>query len=645
MIKVTRLTPLAAICFASLAGTIACGDDESTPILPIGDGGATDDTDTDTDTTGSTDTDTDTDTDDSNVTLPDAATTDTMDGGTESSPDGAADGGDGGPEQLPTISALVNGSAEFTVLASALADTGLDDTLNGEGPFTVFAPTDEAFALLPDGLVDGLSGQELIDILRYHVVEGEVDSETVITLTNTETLLDETIRIQVASDGVYLNGLTKLVTTDIETSNGVVHVIDSVLVPGAFPGTVADVLGAYPRLSILFGAATTEVNEALSDDDITLFAPINGAFFGVDLEGVDDLDPLLMYHVLPDSTSASALTTVRTARTAGGAFMGLRTTDDGVELNDGSMWTALSYTDIQVASGAEGSTIHLIEEVLTPPPNLAQVAADLGLTDLVDALALASVPGTETTFAAALAGAGTFTVFAPTNDAFDALSAIGFGLDMPDVLGAHAMEGVFDSAAAIEEAQDNGQSPETLTGAAENTLGLSIIGSSLAINSMVQVTEADIPASNGILHIVDSVIVPADVEFPGNIVETLSAYPLFSSLVEATGNAEDADLAAALAGDGPFTLFAPVNPAFDGIDTTSDLSEVLEYHAIAGTEYDSAAVLALDEPTAIQTVNGAAVTVNGDDLTVNGSAILGTDIRTSNGVIHVIGEVLSLPND
>lgn len=642
MIKVTRLTPMAAICFASLTGTLACGDDESTPILPIGDGGATDDTDTD--DTETTDTDS---TDDSDVTLPnlpDAATTDMMDGGTESSPDAAADGGDGGAQQLPTISALVNGSTDFTVLASALADTGLDETLNGEGPYTVFAPTDEAFALLPEGLVDGLSGQELIDIIRYHVVEGEVDSETVVTLTNADTLLEETVRIQVASDGVYLNGLTKLVTTDIETSNGVVHVIDSVLVPGAFPGTVADVLGAYPRLSILFGAATSEVNEALSEDDVTLFAPTNSAFLGVNLTGIDDLDPLLMYHVLPDSTSASALAELRTARTAGGSFIGIRSNDE-LELYDGTRATAVSYSDIRVASGAQGSTIHLVDEVLTPPRNLAEVAADRGLTDLVDALALASVVGTDTTFAAALAGSGTFTVFAPTNDAFEAMPALGFGLDLADVLGAHAMEGVFDSKAAMDAAEGDGVSPETLTGATEDTLMLSVIDSSLAINSMVQVTETDIPASNGILHIVDSVIVPSDVEFPGNIVQTLSAYPLFSSLVEATGNAEDADLADALAGDGPFTLFAPVNPAFEGVDTTSDLSEVLQYHAIAGTAYDSAAVLALEEPTAIETVNGSDVTVNGSNLTVNGSAIIGTDIRTSNGVIHVIGEVLSPPND
>lgn len=649
MFKVRRLTPLAAICFASITGTLACGDDDSSdpPLIDGEDAGDTDDT-------------ASWSTDDSDVTsadntsdmmtlpgLPDAAVLDggdiEADGGANTEP--GEDAGDGGDTQdLPTIAALVEGNAEFTVLASALADTGLDETLAGDGPYTVFAPTDEAFAMLPEGFLEALSNQELIDLLRYHVVEGSVDADTVVTLSKAETMLEEDLAIQVTPDGVYLNGLTKLVTTDVETANGVVHIIDSVLVPGPFPGTVADVVAAYPRLSILFGAASTEVNGELSEDDVTLFAPVNEAFLGVDLDGVDDLDPILLHHVISDSTDATALAELRTARTAGGGFIGVKTSD-GLQINDGSKLATVSYTDIQVASGEQGSTIHLIDEVLTPPGSIAEVAAELELTALVDALALATVGTTETTFAAALAGAGTFTVFAPSNDAFEAAPALGFGLDLANVIGAHAINGIFDSKAALAAAGEGDASPETLTGSPDNTLALSTIEETLVLNSLVQVTETDIPCSNGIIHLVDGVIVPSDVEFPGNIVDAVNAYPLLSSLAEATANAEDSDVAGALAGEGPFTLFAPINPAFEGVDTSTDLSAVLLYHAVSGTAYDSQALADLEGTTAIEAVSGGELSVNGDDLTVNGAALLETDLRATNGVIHVVGEVLTAPND
>lgn len=637
----TRLTSMAAICFGSLGALTSCGDDGASSPMPMNE----EDSGPGASSTGDDGNSTEGSTGSTGATGSTGGTGGTGATAGEDTTEGMSTGGgtdDGGTDDLPTIAELVAGSDDFTVLASALETTGLDEALDGDGPFTVFAPTDEAFALLPEGLLASLSDEQLASILQYHVVAGAVEAETVVTLDSAETLLEETVKIQVAEDGVYLNGLTKVVTTDIPTANGVVHVIDSVLVPGAFPGTITDVLGAYPRLSTLFGAATTEAAEALSGDDLTLLAPVNSAFEGVDLTGVDDLNPILFYHVLPTSAPAATVVELATARSAGGAFMGIDTSD-GVKINDGSKLTNVIYTDIAVDSGEAGSVIHLVDEVLVPPPPIAEVAQAAGLTTLVEVLGLADVPGTDTTFAEALSGEGPFTVFAPTNEAFDAIPEPGFGDDLADVLGAHAFAGAVDSKAVVAAIEAGGVSPETLTGADSKTLGLSLIDDAVAINARVQVTETDIPAANGVIHLVDSVIVPADVEFPGNIVQALSAYPLFSSLVDAAVNAEDGDVAAALQGDGPFTLFAPVNPAFEGIDTTEDLSAVLLYHALAGEAYDSADVVGLSEPTEFETVNGADVTIDGEALTVNGTAILGTDLRTSNGVIHVIEEVLLPP--
>jgi len=123
----------------------------------------------------------------------------------------------------------------FTTLVSAVQAAGLVDTLKGEGPFTVFAPTDEAFASLPAGTLDTLllpeNKQKLTDILLYHVVPGKVMAADVVDLSSTSTVLGKDATIKVEDGKVFLNNTTQVIITDIETSNGVIHVIDSVLLP------------------------------------------------------------------------------------------------------------------------------------------------------------------------------------------------------------------------------------------------------------------------------------------------------------------------------------------------------------------------------------------------------------------------------
>lgn len=121
----------------------------------------------------------------------------------------------------------------FTTLAAALEAAGLVETLQGEGPFTVFAPTDDAFAALPEGLVEALLLPENVDaltaILTYHVVSGAVYAADV-TAGDVPTVEGSTISIDTAN-GVVLNGAATVTTADVEASNGVIHVIDTVIVP------------------------------------------------------------------------------------------------------------------------------------------------------------------------------------------------------------------------------------------------------------------------------------------------------------------------------------------------------------------------------------------------------------------------------
>ena len=146
----------------------------------------------------------------------------------------AACSGANEPEPLPELNIVETAVAAgtFNTLVAALEAAGLDVALTGDGPFTVFAPTDEAFGKLPEGTVEALLNDipTLTDILLYHVVDGHVLAADVAGLSSATTLQGEAISIE-AMGGVMLNGSSNVVTTDILATNGVIHVIDEVLLP------------------------------------------------------------------------------------------------------------------------------------------------------------------------------------------------------------------------------------------------------------------------------------------------------------------------------------------------------------------------------------------------------------------------------
>ena len=134
--------------------------------------------------------------------------------------------------QVTTIVDIAVGDGRFETLVAALQAADLVDTLQGSGPFTVFAPTDDAFAKLPNGTVETLLGDvpALTDILLYHVVSGNVKASDVVALDSATTVQGETVSITVDGSTVSIND-AQILITDIEASNGTIHVIDTVLVP------------------------------------------------------------------------------------------------------------------------------------------------------------------------------------------------------------------------------------------------------------------------------------------------------------------------------------------------------------------------------------------------------------------------------
>ncbi|UUO09238.1 fasciclin domain-containing protein [Blastopirellula sp. J2-11] len=123
-------------------------------------------------------------------------------------------------------------AGDFKTLVAAVQAAGLVDALKGDGPFTVFAPTDAAFAKLPKGTVESLlkDKEKLAKILKYHVVAGKVMAADAAKLKSADTLADAPIKIT-AQDGTVMINKAKVVKADIVTSNGVIHVIDTVLIP------------------------------------------------------------------------------------------------------------------------------------------------------------------------------------------------------------------------------------------------------------------------------------------------------------------------------------------------------------------------------------------------------------------------------
>lgn len=274
------------------------------------------------------------------------------------------------PVETNTISDIAGANPNFTTLAAALERTGLDQALAADGSFTVFAPTDEAFARLPAGLLEQLDNETLSQILLYHVVDSEVPASAVVGIDNAVSMQGGGIAISAATGDVMLNARTKVTTTDVFADNGVIHIIDSVMLPPGieFPGTLVDLALAYPAFDTLVGAvAAAELVDALKGTNdgagLTVFAPTNKAFadLGVDLGtlSTSDLTNILLYHVVGDTVSASEVVGLTSAPTLLGQEIAIAASSSGVMLNGSVQVIA---TDVFASNGV----LHIISGVLIP---------------------------------------------------------------------------------------------------------------------------------------------------------------------------------------------------------------------------------------------------------------------------------------
>ena len=529
-------------------------------------------------------------------------------------------------------------------LVAALSHAGLVSTLQGTGPFTVFAPTDQAFADAGIDLNDFDTPEEnatLSDILLHHVFSGEVESGDVTDGMLATMVNGDKVKFGVSGSDVTV-GSANVTLADVQASNGVIHVIDRVLFPPVDIPSTAQTTGIHN--SLVAAVIQADLLATLQGTGpFTVFAPTDQAFTdaGIDLadfdtpEGKQTLADILLYHVVTSEVAAADVTDCLTTDAANSQPLAF-TVNGGVMVNDANVTIA----DVVTSNGL----IHVIDKVLMPSDTPNDIPRTAQCTGIHDSLVAGVI---QAELLETLQGPGPFTVFAPTDQAFADAGIDLAALDTPegkaalsDILLYHVVAGEVPAANVSD----------CMTATAVNGQPLAFTVADGVMVNDANVTLADVNTSNGVIHVIDKVLTPVD--SPNDIPRTAQCTGIHNSLVSAVVQAE---LLATLQGTGPFTLFAPTDQAFTdaGIDLAAldtpegkaALSDILLYHVVAGNVPSTA----LSDCMSAEAVNGQSLSFTvGDGVMVNGANVSIADVNTSNGVIHVIDKVLTptdTPND
>ena len=417
------------------------------------------------------------------------------------------------PPSNTVVDIIVN-SEDHTLLEAAVGAAGLVDALNGEGPFTVFAPTDAAVVALTEAL--GITAEELLalpnlgEILQYHVVGALANAADLSDGQMITTLLGSDVTVTINMDGVFINE-AMVTVADIAADNGVVHVIDAVLLPPApVSNTVVDIIVNSEDHTVLEAAVlAADLAGALSaEGPFTVFAPTDAAFTALmealevsaeELLAFEGLTDVLLYHVVGAQALAADLTDGQEITTL---------LDQDVTITINGMGVFVNEAMVTVADIiADNGVVHVIDAVLLPEldENLPETVVDIIVASEVHTLLEAAVVAAG--LVDALSGEGPFTVFAPTDDAIvaltEALSITAEELlalpNLGEILQYHVV-----AADAFAEDLSDGQLLTTLLG---QDVTVSISDAGVMINDAMVIV-ADLEAENGVVHVIDAVLLP-----------------------------------------------------------------------------------------------------------------------------------------
>ena len=615
-------------------------------------------------------------------------------------------------EDIPTNA---TNTGVHDTLVDALVQADLVSTLQGDGPFTVFAPTDQAFTDAGIDLSTFDTDEEiavLTDILLYHVYTAGAVYAADVTDGLTVAMANGDDASFTVTNGTVMIGDATVTTADVVASNGVIHVIDKVLMPPADLVDIAAVAmstGAHDSLVAALVKADL-VSTMQGVGPYTVFAPTDQAFTdaGIDLdafttdEEIATLTNILLYHVYSGAVNAADVTDGLAVQMVNGDYAQFTVSEGTVMIEDATVTAA----DVMASNGV----IHVIDKVLMPPApytgvgicyntvtHMIAAGASMeecgaymyvenysmngqeftgcyntvshSLTDTtqaicesymwtppVDIATTAMSTGIHTSLVAALSaselvatlqGDGPFTVFAPTDQAFaDAgIDLAAFTTDediatLTDILLYHVYSGSVNAAGVTD-----GLTVAMVNG---DDASFTVPDGTVMVGDATVVL-ADVPASNGVIHVIDKVLMP-----PADLVDIAAvamSTGVHDSLVAALVKA---DLVSTLQGDGPFTVFAPTDQAFAdaGIDldafTTDEeiaaLTDILLYHVYTAGAVNAAGVT---DGMTVAMGNGdeASFTVTDGTVMIGDATVTTADVMASNGVIHVIDKVLMPPAD
>ena len=284
-------------------------------------------------------------------------------------------GGCGGEAKMKAASGDIVDTAvkagSFNTLVKAVQAAGLVETLKGEGPFTVFAPTDAAFAAIPADTLNALLGDKeaLTNVLTYHVVAGKVPASKATKLSWADMVNGQAARITMKDGAAFIDN-AKIIKTDIKTSNGIIHVIDAVILPRKDIVDTAVSAGSFKTLVTAVKAADL-VETLKGKGPYTVFAPADSAFAKLPEGTIDGLlkdkralQGVLTYHVIPGRVLAEDLPAGKRmmVETANGAALTIEKNDKGEVMVDGA-----KVIKPNVIAG--NGIIHVIDSVVLPQTN------------------------------------------------------------------------------------------------------------------------------------------------------------------------------------------------------------------------------------------------------------------------------------
>ncbi|MDB4587574.1 fasciclin domain-containing protein [bacterium] len=432
-----------------------------------------------------------------------------------------------------TVMDVITESVLHNSLEAALVAAGLDEALNGAGPFTVFAPTDDAVATALEGLgitVEMFLASPMLEaILSYHAASGTVMSADITDGMMVTMLNGQDITINVTADGVIINNSAMVTLADITADNGVVHVIDAVLLPAPPSNTtVVDIIVDSPDHTVLEAAV---IAAGLADDlsaagPFTVFAPTDAAFTTLletlevtaeDLLASPDLASILLYHAASGNVMSTDITDGMMVTTLNGQDLTINLTADGVVINGTAMVTVADLT-------ADNGVVHVIDAVLLPETPQTTTVVDI-IVDSPDHTVLEAAV-IAAGLAVDLSGDGPFTVFAPTDAAFttllETLQVTAEDLlanpDLPSILLYHVASGN-----VLSGSLSDGQIIETLNG---ESVEIGITAEGVTINGVAMVVVADLTADNGVVHVIDAVLLPTSSVAEANNVAEVNIYPV-----------------------------------------------------------------------------------------------------------------------